>query len=91
MSLKPKYRIKKKKKKPKTIHEAPKKPINNSKSKLGKKENHEKKTFESWFKAAPICFQAPRTALVTSVVVSFGVWCGGGLGKQRWKREEAEV
>ena len=35
--------------------------------------------------AALVCFQAPRTAPVTSVAVSFGVWCGGGLGKQRWK------
>ncbi|KAK9992779.1 hypothetical protein SO802_022482 [Lithocarpus litseifolius] len=30
-----------------------------------------------------------RTALANSVVVSSGVWCGGGLGKQRWKRERA--
>ena len=34
---------------------------------------------------APVCFQAPSTAPATSVAVSFGVWCGGGLGKQRWK------
>ena len=56
---------------------------NNSKSKLGKRENHEKETFGSWLTAAPVCFQTPRTALATSVAVSFGVWCGGGLEKQR--------
>ena len=28
-----------------------------------------------------------RTAPANSVAVSSGVWCGGGLGKQRWKRE----
>ena len=28
-----------------------------------------------------------RTAPVNSVAVSSGVWCGGGLGKQRRKRE----
>ena len=39
--------------------------------------------------AKQVCFRAPCTALATSVTVSFGVWCGGGLGKQRWKREEA--
>ena len=61
----------------------PEKPINNSKSKLGKRANHEKQTFGSWLTTALICFQAPRTALVTCVVVSFGVWCGGGSGKQR--------
>ena len=33
--------------------------------------------------AAPVCFQAPSIAPATSVAVSFGVWCGGGLGKQR--------
>ena len=31
---------------------------------------------------ASVCLQAPHTALATSVVVSFDVWCGGGLGKQ---------
>ena len=56
---------------------------NNSKSKLGKRENHEKQTLGPWLTAAPVCFQAPRTAPATSVAVSFGVWCGGGLGKQR--------
>ena len=70
----------------------PKKPINpenrkthqnNSKSKLGKKENHEKQTLGSWLTAAPVFFQAPRTGSTTSLAVSFGVWCGGGLGKQR--------
>ena len=70
----------------------PKKPINpknrkthqnNSKSKLGKRENHEKQTLGLLLMAAPVCFQAPRTAIATSVAVSFGVWCGGGLGKQR--------
>ena len=35
--------------------------------------------------AAPVCFQAPSIAPATSVAVSFDVWCGGGLGKQRWK------
>ena len=44
-----------------------------------------KKTFGSWLTAAPICFQAPRTAPTTSVAVSLGVSCGGGLGKQRLK------
>ena len=28
-----------------------------------------------------------RTAPANSMVVSSGVWFGGGLGKQRWKRE----
>ena len=28
-----------------------------------------------------------RTAPANSVAVSSGVWCGGGLSKQRWKRE----
>ena len=28
-----------------------------------------------------------RTAPANSVAVSSGVWCGGGLGEQRWKRE----
>ena len=54
----------------------PEKPINNSKSKLGKRANHEKQTFGSWLTAAPVCFQAPRTAPATSMAVSFGVWCG---------------
>ena len=58
---------------------------------MGKRENHEKQTFGSWLAAAPVCFQAPRTIPTTSLAVSFGVWCGGGLGKQRWKREEAFV
>ena len=28
-----------------------------------------------------------RTAPTNSVAMSSGVWCGGGLGKQIWKRE----
>ena len=69
----------------------PRNPINNSKSKLGKRENYEKQTFGSWLMATMVCFQAPRTALANSVAVSFSVWFGGGLGKQRWKRVEAFV
>ena len=60
-----------------------KKPINNSKSKLGKRVNHEKQTFGSWLTVAPVCLQAPHTAPATCVAMSFGVWYGGGSGKQR--------
>ena len=56
---------------------------NNSKFKLGKRENHKKQTLGLWLMAAPVCFQAPCTASATSLAVSFGVWCGGGLGRQR--------
>ena len=59
----------------------PEKPINNLKSKLGKRENHEKQTFGLWLTAVPVCLQAPHTAPATSVAMSFGVCCGGGLGK----------
>ena len=44
-------------------HEAPKKPINpekpinNSKSKLGKRENHEKQTFGSWSRRLRFVFK----------------------------------
>ena len=61
----------------------PEKPINNSKSKLGKRANHGKQTFGSWLMTASVCLQAPRTALATYVAMSFGVWYGGGSGKQR--------
>ena len=72
----------------------PKKPINNLKSKLGKWANHEKQTFRSYLMVALVRLQAPHTASATCVAVSFGVWCGGGLGEQRMEDgglEEAEV
>ena len=52
-----------------------------SKFKLGKRENHEKQTFGSWLTAAPVCFQAPRTAPAKFVAVS-----SGGRSVWRWWR-----
>ena len=54
----------------------------NSKSKLGKRENHEKQTFGSWLMAAPVCFQAPTNSS-SSKLFGSSVCCGGGLGKQK--------
>ena len=52
-----------------------------SKSKLGKRENHEKQTFGSLLTAAPVCFQALRTAPAKFVAVS-----SGGRSVWRWWR-----
>lgn len=79
MSFKPKYRKKK------TINHLvirlQKNPSIIRNPNWGKGKIMKKKTFGSWLTAAP----------ATSVAVSFGVWCVGGLGKQRWKREEARL
>ena len=53
----------------------------NSKSKLGKRENHEKQTFGSWLMVATVCFQAPRIAPVKFVAVS-----SDGQSVWRWWR-----
>ena len=45
-----------------------------------------KKAFGSWLTAAPVCFQAPRTAPATSVAVVCGVvevWASKGWHNPR--------
>ena len=63
----------------------------NSKSKLGKRENHEKQTFGSWLTAAPVCFQVRRTLLLRNrsapaiCVAVVEVWREGRDEAEEWR------